>query len=208
MKQSNPMVIGLTGGIATGKSTISKILKDKGYPVIDADIIAREVVEIGKPAYNDIVENFGGEILNSDKNINREKLGSIIFKDKELRFLLNEIVHPRVYLSIKETINKYINQGNMLIFVDIPLLIEVKDELTDGGISFDEIWLIYATKKIQIERLRNRNNYTAEEATIRIDSQMPIGDKIKYCDRIIDNTKDLDLVIKQIENIISEIIKE
>ncbi|MBS4537200.1 dephospho-CoA kinase [Clostridium sp. D2Q-11] len=200
MKRNKFKLIGLTGGIATGKSTVSKIIREKGYPVIDADSVAREVVEINKPAYKDIVETFGTEVLKEDKSIDREMLGDIIFKDQEYRSKLNSIVHPRVYQRIKEYINEFENKGYELIFIDIPLLIEVKDKIKKEGIYFDEIWLIYADEETQLKRLIERDKFDREEATIRINSQIPIDEKRKYCDTIIDNTNDIKDTIKQVEN--------
>ncbi|MBS4535933.1 dephospho-CoA kinase [Clostridium sp. D2Q-14] len=208
MRQSEIKIIGLTGGIATGKTTVSRIIREKGYPLIDADLVAREVVEVNEPAYREIVNIFGTSILLSNNNIDREKLGSIIFDNKNLRSKLNNIVHPRIYLKVKEYIEKYKKKGSKLIFVDIPLLIEVKNDLEKENIRFDEIWLVYANKNQQIERLKERNNYTNEEAVSRINSQMDIEEKKKYCDRIIDNTKNIKYTIESIEKNISEIIME
>lgn len=206
MKQNKMKIIGLTGGIATGKSTVSKIIKGKYYPVIDVDLVSREVVEINEPAYKDIVNTFGDVILLPDKNIDREKLGSIIFNNEKSRKTLNDIVHPRIYGRIKKYIRKYQNEECNLIFIDIPLLIESKDNLEKEDIKFDEIWLVYANKEQQIKRLKERNNYTNEEAFSRINSQMDIEDKKKYCDRIIDNTKNIEYTIQKVEKEIAEII--
>lgn len=206
MRQNKMKIIGLTGGIATGKSTVSKIIKGKYYPVIDADLVSREVVEINEPAYKDIVNTFGDVILLPDKNIDREKLGSIIFNNEKARKTLNDVVHPRIYGRIKEYIQKYQNEEYNLIFIDIPLLIESKDDLEKEDIEFDEIWLVYANKEQQIKRLKERNNYTNEEAFSRINSQMDIEDKRKHCDRIIDNTKNIKYTIQKVEKEIAEII--
>lgn len=199
MKQNSSKIIGLTGGIATGKSTVVNILKEYNYIIIDADKISREVVEKNKYAYNNILNLFGKSILNLNGEIDREKLGQIIFKDKDLRNKLNNIVHPKIYENIRNQIEKYKNEGKDIIFIDIPLLIEVKEELNKENIIFDEIWLVYLDKNQQLKRLMNRNNYSKEEAYIRINSQMDIDKKIKYCDRIIDNSKDIKYTRKQIK---------
>ncbi|MGO1368032.1 MAG: dephospho-CoA kinase [Senegalia sp. (in: firmicutes)] len=205
MKQNDIKIIGLTGGIATGKSTVSNMLKECRYIVIDADEIARVVVEKNKPAYNDILNLFGKDILNDTCEIDRAKLGQIIFNDENLRDKLNDIVHPRIYEKIKEEIKTYKNQGENIIFIDIPLLIEIKEKLSKEDIVFDEIWLVYLDKKNQVKRLIQRNNYLKKEANIRINSQMDIEEKIKYCDRIIDNSKDIKntkkQLIKELKNI-------
>ncbi|MGO1712498.1 MAG: dephospho-CoA kinase [Senegalia sp. (in: firmicutes)] len=205
MKQNDIKIIGLTGGIATGKSTVSNMLKECKYIVIDADEIARVVVEKNKPAYNDILNLFGKDILNDTYEIDRAKLGQIIFNHENLRDKLNNIVHPRIYEKIKKEIKTYKNQGENIIFIDIPLLIEIKEKLSKEDIVFDEIWLVYLDKKNQVKRLIQRNNYLEKEANIRINSQMDIEEKIKYCDRIIDNSKDIKntkkQLIKELKNI-------
>lgn len=183
-------IIGLTGGIATGKSTVTKILLNKGCKVIDADKIARDVVEIGKQAYDDIVEKFGKCILNEDLTINRKKLGNIIFKSRKKRELLNKIVHPKVVDEIKRQI-QILSGDNNVVFLDIPLLIEELNELSSQGLRVDEIWLVYADEEIQLRRLMERDNLNREEAINRIRSQISIVEKKKYADVIIDNSNGL-----------------
>ncbi|WP_069649201.1 dephospho-CoA kinase [Caloranaerobacter ferrireducens] len=200
MKQnrtSNTKIIGLTGGIATGKSTVTKLLKELGYIVIDADKIAREVVEVGKPAYLDIVKEFGRDILEENNQIDRKKLGEIIFKDVEKRRKLNQIVHPRI---IQEMINK-IKQfcdGNKVIFLDIPLLIEEKNILEKQGLKFDEIWLVYADEENQLSRLIERDKLDMESALNRIRAQMPMTEKLKIADVVIDNNRGISELKDQI----------
>lgn len=187
MIQNRAKIIGLTGGIGTGKSTVAKLIRDRGFPVIDADLIAREVVNIGESAYIKIVETFGIHILNEDKSINRKKLGSIVFSNSEMLHTLNKIVHPEIYKKIKEDISKY-SKEHRVIFLDIPLLIEEMENLKKSGIIFDQIWLVYADYKTQLERVMKRDNVDYENAKIRIEAQLPIDEKIKYADVIIDNT--------------------
>lgn len=195
-------VIGLTGGIGTGKSTVSKILMSKGFPIIDADIIARQVVEVGKPAYNDVVCYFGKEILNDDLTINRGKLGDIIFNNIESRRKLNSIVHPRVTGEMIRQIEKY-SENNKVIFLDIPLLIEVKEKLKE--LPIDEIWLVYVSEEIQIKRLMKRDSIDFNKASARIKAQMPIDKKKKFADVIIDNTKDITTLEKELDRIIAKL---
>ncbi len=195
-------IIGITGGIATGKSTVVDILLSKGYIVIDADKISREIVEIGKPAYNKIVSVFGDGVLNNDKSLNRLKLGEIVFKDEEYRFKLNKIIHPEIIKEIKYRINKHIKDDN-IIFVDIPLLIEIKDELEDEGLNFYQVWLVYVSGDIQLERLMKRDNLSEKSSIDRIKSQMSIEEKKKYCDVIIDNTKEKKELIKRVNELIT-----
>lgn len=185
-KPSNTKIIGLTGGIATGKSTVTKILKELGYIVIDADKIARDVVDKRKPAYLDIVKEFGKDILNENNQIDRKKLGEIIFKDAEKRRKLNQIVHPRVIQEMIDKIKQF-SKENKIIFLDIPLLIEEKNILESQGLKFDEIWVVYANKENQLNRLIKRDKLNIDSALNRISAQMPITEKLKFADVIIDN---------------------
>jgi len=204
MNQNNRKIIGLTGGIASGKSTVSNILKFMGFNVIDADVISREVVEIGKPAYFEIIEHFGRDIIDEDGNINRKKLGSIIFNDDNEREKLNLIVHPYIFAAIKDYIEK--DSESKIIFVDIPLLIEVLDDLQFHGIHFDEIWLVYVDEEIQLKRLMERDSIGKEEAIKRIEAQMPMCLKKKYATRIIDNSGDKNELERKVKELVEEVI--
>ena len=204
MNQNNRKIIGLTGGIASGKSTVSNILKFMGFNVIDADVISREVVEIGKPAYFEIIEHFGRDIIDEDGNINRKKLGSIIFNDDNEREKLNLIVHPYIFAAIKDYIEK--DSESKIIFVDIPLLIEVLDDLQFHGIHFDEIWLVYADEEIQLKRLMERDSIGKEEAIKRIEAQMPMCLKKKYATRIIDNSGEKNELERKVKKLVEEVI--
>lgn len=191
MIQNKNIIIGLTGGIASGKSTVSNILVERGYKVIDADKISREIVEINKPAYKKIVEFFGEEILLGDKSINRKLLGTIIFSDHKKRDVLNNITHPLVFEDIKDKIKEY-SVDNRVIFLDIPLLFEQYDLLKEHKIIMDEIWLVYVNKETQITRLMRRDNISKEEAILKIQSQMDIEHKRKMSSKIIDNNGDME----------------
>lgn len=204
MNRNNKKIIGLTGGIATGKSTVSNIIKSLGYHVIDADKIAKDVVKKGNPAYEEIIDAFGQEILDERNDINRKKLGTIIFKDSLMRKRLNDIVHPHVFKTMKELIDKH--QKESIIFVDVPLLIEEIDKFNEYEIIFDEIWLIYLDEKTQLDRLTKRDLISEEEAIRKIKSQMPIELKREYATRIIDNRKDINSLEEQVEKILDEVI--
>lgn len=199
------ILIGITGGIATGKSTVSNIILEKGYPLIDADKIAREVVTVNRPAYLKILQEFGEIILLEDKNIDRNALGKIIFEDENSRIKLNRIVHPYIFESIKLKIDK-LSQKNNIIFLDIPLLFEQYDLWEKYNINFQEIWLIYVNKDVQINRLIKRDNITEREALSKIDSQMPIDAKKAKSSKIIDNSGDLKYLENQIDKTLSELI--
>ncbi|KZE64544.1 dephospho-CoA kinase [Fictibacillus phosphorivorans] len=180
------MIIGLTGGIATGKSTVSQILRNQGIPVVDADIISREVVMPGKEAYAKIVASFGADILCEDKTINRARLGEIIFNDSVQRNVLNDIVHPAVRKEMRLQAESYLKSGESRVVMDIPLLFESK--LTH---MVDRTWLVYAKPEIQLERLMLRDDFTEQQALSRIQSQMPIDEKKILADIVIENNGSL-----------------
>lgn len=205
MMPNKTILIGLTGGIATGKSTVSNILVQKGYSLIDADKIAREVAIIDKPAYIKIVEGFGKGILQDDKNIDRKVLGNIIFNNKEAREKLNNIIHPYIFETIKLDIDKLSNK-DQVIFLDVPLLFEQYDLWEKYNIKFDEIWVVYVNKNVQIERLMKRDEISIEEALKRIESQMPMDDKKARSSKTIDNSGDVEYLKKQIDELVSELI--
>lgn len=203
MNQNRIKIIGITGGIATGKSTVSGIIVNMGYKVIDADKIAKDVVKIGKPGYQKIIDVFGKGILDENCNINRKKLGRLIFEDSILREKLNNIVHSFVLESIKDLINKYRNES--IIFVDVPLLIEEMDKLNEYEITFDEIWLVYVDESTQLDRLIKRDLISKDEAIKKIRAQIPIELKREYATRIIDNRKDLETLEEQVKNIVDKL---
>ncbi|MCM3734284.1 dephospho-CoA kinase [Bacillus cytotoxicus] len=191
------VVIGLTGGIASGKSTVSKMFQGFHIPVIDADIIAREVVEPGKEAYNKIVEVFGQEVLEENGELNRPKLGSIVFRNEEKRLLLNNIVHPAVRKEMNAQKDRYIKENVQAVVLDIPLLFESK--LTS---LVDQILLVYVDNETQITRLMDRNNFTEEEAKVRIASQMPLQEKIALADKVINNNGTIEETKVQLGNVL------
>jgi|SRR5699024_5128625 len=176
------LIIGLTGSIASGKSTVSKMFNDLDIPVVDADKLSRDVVEPGEEAYEEIVKQFGDNILLKDKTINREKLGSIIFADEEKRKQLNNIVHPAVRKAMLKEKDALIEAQEECIVLDIPLLYE--SNLTH---YVEKIIVVYVDEEIQQERLMKRNGYTEEEAKQRIKSQMPVKEKASLADAVIDN---------------------
>ena len=188
-------IIGITGSIATGKSTAASIIKELGYKVIDADKIAHKLMEKGQPNYETIVEHFGKEILSENQEIDRKKLGKIVFNDNDKLELLNSISHPNIFFKIKKDIE---NSTEEIVFVDIPILIELikKKKL---NIRLDEIWLVYVDRRTQIERLSKRNNISIVEAKNLVNNQISIEDKKKYADFIVDNSKDIDYLKYQIK---------
>ncbi len=195
------MIVGLTGGIATGKSLVSGELRRLGALLIDADIIAREIVEPGKPAYDEIVEAFGEEILNPDRTINRKALGDIVFCDKEALGKLNSITHPRIRQRIREEIAK--GGDDELIVVDIALLIEMgfKDEV-------DSIIVVWADEERQIERMLRRNGLTREEAIQRLSCQIPVKDKLSCADYVIENNGEMENALARAREVFSALKEE
>ncbi|MEH7442432.1 dephospho-CoA kinase [Bacillus sp. JJ1122] len=193
------LVIGLTGGIASGKSTVSAMFADMGITVIDADIEARLAVDIGEKAYNDIVSHFGKSILAEDGAINRQKLGSIIFNDEEKRNLLNSIVHPAVRERMAQKRQKAEEANEKAIVMDIPLLFESK--LTG---LVEKIILVYVDEETQQERLMQRNGFSEAEALSRIKSQMPLKDKVKWADAVIDNGGSVEHTKAQLMDILKD----
>ena len=174
---------GLTGSIATGKSSVCSIFEGLEAPVIDADMLARDIVRPGEDGWLSVVQSFGDGILLPDGNIDREKLGRIIFSDKTARDKLDNCLHPLIIkklLSDAEKLKK--SMGGSLIIADVPLLIE-------SGMHkyFDKIILVYSDRETQICRLIRRSNLTIEDAEKRVNSQMPIEEKRKFADFIIDN---------------------
>ncbi|MCM3062168.1 dephospho-CoA kinase [Bacillus altitudinis] len=193
------LVIGLTGGIASGKSTVSQMIKEKGIRVVDADIIAKEAVSKGSAALHQIVQTFGEEVLLPNGELNRQQLGAIIFSDEEKRKKLNAIVHPEVRKEMLKQRDEGVSNNETFVVLDIPLLFESKLE----GLV-DRIIVVYTTPELQLSRLMNRNDLSEEEALNRIHSQQPLEEKCQKADRVIENTKDLAFIRKQLENILNE----
>lgn len=186
-------IIGLTGSISTGKTQVSNFLRDKGEKVIDADLIAREVVDL-KNVKEKIKKAFGENIYVDDK-LDRSGLAEIVFRDEEKRQILNEIEHPEIYRIILEEVKK--SKGR--VFVDIPLLFESEELNKKYNLNFDEIWLVYVDREAQIKRLMNRDGISREYAEEKINSQISVEEKRKKADVIIDNSGTLEETFKQVE---------
>lgn len=177
-------LIGLTGGISSGKSTVMETLANEGAIILDADKIAHRCMEKGSAAWQDIIAEFGQNILNDDGSINRGKLGKIVFADSKRRQRLNEITHPRVFEQIKREL-KNIEQTNpqAAVIIEIPLLYE-----SNRQDMFDEVWVVWVDRETQIQRLMSRNGYTRAEAIQRINSQLDLDKKAQLADRVINNS--------------------
>ncbi|MEI5995364.1 dephospho-CoA kinase [Candidatus Enterococcus mansonii] len=175
------MILGLTGGIATGKSTVIAIFKEFGFPIVDADIIAREIVEPNSKGLEAIIENFGSTMIQSDGYLDRKKLGSLVFSDELKRKKLNEILSPFLREEITRQVEVKKKQA-ALVIVDIPLLYE-------GGydLMVDQVAVVYTPEVIQLPRLMKRDGLSENEAKKRINSQLSIEEKKKKADIIFDN---------------------
>jgi dephospho-CoA kinase len=193
------LVVGLTGGIASGKSTVSNMLKEMKMTVIDADVESRKAVQNGEPAYTQIVESFGQEIVLPNGEIDRQKLGSIIFHEEQKRMLLNSIVHPEVRRRMNEKKNLAIKAKEKIVILDIPLLFE--SNLIN---MVDQTLLVYVDRDIQLNRLMERNQLSKEEAEARIQSQMPLEEKMKLADKIINNNGSLTETKEQLNKILAD----
>jgi len=181
-------VIGITGNIASGKSTVARMFEERGARLIDADEIARIVVEPGEPAWKEIVGEFGKEVLEPDNHINRKKLAVIVFGDEAKRKRLNEITHPRIMERIRGLVREYEKENTPIVMIEATLIVE------KGGLKdlIDSLIVVTADEETEIRRLMEGKGYTREEAVSRLRAQMPAKEKIKHGEYIIDNSGSLE----------------
>ncbi|HPF44691.1 MAG TPA: dephospho-CoA kinase [Syntrophomonadaceae bacterium] len=185
-------IIGLTGGIASGKSTVTKTLEKLGAIIIDSDELAHSIMQPYKPAWNDIVKLFGTEILNSDETINRDLLGQIVFNDAKKLKELNQITHWRIAERYKEDLRVIKKENpNAIVVMEIPLLYETHAERI-----CDEVWVVWVDRETQIERLMKRDNISQEDAIKRIEAQMDLDEKASMADVVIDNRHSIETTIE------------
>ena len=193
------LIVGLTGGIVGGKSTVASMFKDLGVKIVDADKLGHSVILPHRPAWEKITRLFGKDILRNDLTIDRERLGKIVFTNQTLLKKLNEITHPEIIKLIKKEINLAKNKTHSqekILIIDAALIYEAKiDRL------MDKIIVVYIDEDEQIKRLIKRNNISKDEALQRIKSQMPIKEKVKMADYVIDNSGSLDKTKEQVEKI-------
>lgn len=193
------MIIGLTGSIASGKSTVSRMLSKWEYPIVDADLVARQVVEPGSRTLQEIVAVFGDEVLHEDGTLNRSKLGDLIFNDPASRKKLNDVIHPAIRKEMLKQRDAYVEQGHEIVIMDIPLLFESK------LLNFaDKILVVSVTEEIQLQRLMQRNNLTEKEARARISSQLPLSLKEKGADAVIYNNGTIEETAQQLRLILEQ----
>ena len=198
------IIAGITGTIGTGKSTVARMFQDLGAYVIDADELARKVVEPGKKAWQDIVGYFGQEVLNENKTINRQKLADIVFNNPEKLQKLNSFVHPEVLKEdqrLTEARKQFDPDG--LIVKDIPLLLEANREI--AMLLVEKIIVVYASPEIQLKRLTTRGLKEAD-ARNRIKAQKPVTEKMKLADFVINNDGTLEETRRQVQKIYSQMM--
>lgn len=189
--------LGLTGGIASGKSTVSQALRKKGFPVLDADEIAHQVVQIGSPGLKSIVTKFGPDVLSSDGSLDRRKLGQIIFGNTELKRGLESILHPLIREEIDRQRQALAQQGELLAIYDIPLLFETKSQA-----QFDYIIVVTCTLTQQKQRLKLRNSLSEQEIDQRIAAQIPLRVKESEADFVLHNDQDDAFLHSEIERLV------
>lgn len=187
----------LSGGIASGKSTVASMIEARGGIVIDADDIAREVVEVGTPGLQEVVEHFGDDVLHPDGQLNREALGARIFGDETARTTLNRILHPKIFVRSMERMQEASEGDRRPIFYDAALLVE-----SESYKNFHGLVIVAADPEIQRQRLMQRNDLSEDEAQQRIDAQLPIEEKVRVADHVIWNNTTLESLEKQVDNLL------
>ena len=193
----------MTGGTGSGKGIISEFLKEKGAYIIDADKIAHDVIMKGQPAYNELIDKFGKEILDPYGEINRKKLGEVVFAEEEALIFLNNCTHDHIFIKAMEEIGyakKNMERYNSIVF-DAPLLFEQR--FLD---LCDTIWVVFAEESVRLHRIMQRDGISYEYAKNRIDSQGSWEAYQKVADVVIDNTRDLEHVKKQVEHLYTHLL--
>ena len=193
--RDNRLVLGVTGGIASGKSTVAGMLEALGVPIIDTDVIARRVVEPGRPAWKKIVAHFGEKVLEEDGRLDRKKLADIVFRDAGERKKLENFTHPIIMEELARQVNEMAERDpEVIIQAIVPLLIEINQQH-----RFHKVLVVYVPEAIQIERLVRRDGIDQEEAADRLKAQLPIDEKLAYADFVIHNEHSLEETGKQVK---------
>ena len=195
MKQNK---IGITGSIASGKSVLTAYLLGLGYPVIDADAIAADLVRPGSDTLKEIAEAFGDDVLQPDGELDRDKLGQLVFKDEDARRKLNDLMHPAIIRAMVDLSENF----HGLVFFDIPLLFEEYDAIKANGLEFDAVWLVDADEEVQLARLMARDNIDEAYAKEKIASQMPLEEKKSRAHAVFDNSGDLMNLYNQVDEVL------
>jgi dephospho-CoA kinase len=178
------LVVGLTGGIASGKSAVSRQLAELSCRVVDADVLAREVVRPGEPAWRAIVAEFGRDVLGPDGPLDRKRLGAVVFADPARRKVLEAITHPAIMARRQAILDAWAAEGfDGVVVLDVPLLIEV-----GAAAHVDRVVLVYAEREVQLERLMGRDGFDRAEAERRVASQLPLTEKVRHAHFVVDNS--------------------
>ena len=193
------ILVGLTGGIATGKSTVARMFKRCGAVVIDADQLARVVVQPGKPAWREIVDAFGRGVLNSNRSINRQALAAIVFSDRRKLRRLERIIHPRVARE-QQRLTRHIAERSphAVVVYEVPLLFE-----SGAHKRVDKIVVVTADRETQIARLKRRNRLGRQQALRRIKNQMALARKVSRADAVLDGTDDMAALRKEVRRLLT-----
>lgn len=192
--------IGLTGGVGSGKSTVSSYMHELGIPVIDGDKLAREAVIPGSRAMAEMRKAFGPHIFLPDGSLNRLKVGEIVFNDEEKRQKLNSIIHPFIWHRTREELIRAQEEGFPVVVLDMPLLLEISWQL-----RVEEVWLVEVPLEVQIARVISRDGFTREQVMERIGKQMPTTNKMNYADVIIDNSRSVEDTRRQVREALKHV---
>lgn len=192
--------IGLTGGVGSGKSTVSSYMHELGIPVIDGDKLAREAVIPGSRAMAEMRKAFGPHIFLPDGSLNRLKMGEIVFNDEEKRQKLNSIIHPFIWHRTREELIRAQEDGFPVMVLDMPLLLEISWQL-----RVEEVWLVEVPLEVQIARVISRDGFTREQVMERIGKQMPTTNKMNYADVIIDNSRSVEDTRRQVREALKHV---
>jgi len=196
-------IVGLTGSIGTGKTTVSRLIEQNGYNVIDCDEVARYIVLPGKPALNQLVKAFGSDILLPNGELNRPKLGDIVFKDPSKRKILNSITHKHIFIELAKRIFHHFWSGTSILFLDAPLLFESGLHRISSCIV-----VVFCNPEAQLQRVMKRDGFDSEEAQRRIDSQMSLKEKCERADFTIDNSQTLNETEQQVTSLLQRLSEQ
>lgn len=194
------IVVGLTGGIGSGKSTVSAMLREAGVPVVCADELAKKAVEKGSPALEEIRRTFGEGVIDAEGRLDRVAMAQVVFSDSSRRKTLESIIHPRVEEEKDRIVGQLYQEGHPIVAVDVPLLFESGWES-----GFDLIIVVYVPREVQEKRLIHRDGISKGEARARLDAQMPIEEKKGRADRVIDNSGSVEETREQVERVLDDI---
>ncbi|WES32855.1 dephospho-CoA kinase [Ruminiclostridium papyrosolvens DSM 2782] len=201
-QNSESIILGVTGGIGSGKSTVSSILKELGAVVIDADVISREVVEPGKMALDELTQEFGKDILDDWGQLNRKELAARVFNDANKLRILNSIVHKYVVQKIQQNVEEQLLKQTKIIVIDAP--IPIKNGFLD---LCDEVWTVFAQMEIRVERIMKRNGMTYQEAVSRIKSQISDEEYLSIANKVINNDDDVTTLRQEVESQFKKLLR-